>query len=265
MDQACYEPEEFAKAFLGKRTYFVYPNSVIQDELVFALIREEFEVYLVKDFQKAVALFRRYPDSVVFVNIDEGQPEPEWEMYISTLQNDPDLWALQIGVLTYNKDPSLAQKYLMEMMVSAGFIKLGLGLKESTGIILKVLEANEARGRRKFLRVHTEGQKATFNVKIGDQHLNGTIVDLSVVGMACRFELPLTLSAHTKFDTVQLKLGGLLAMVTGVLMGTRCSGAETVWVILFAQNMGYDIKDKLHRYMQGVLQAQVKAELDALT
>ena len=228
MDQACYEPEEFAKSFLGKRTYFVYPNSVIQDELVFSLIRQEFEVYLVKDFQKAVALFRRYPDSVVFVNIDEGQSEPVWEMYISTLQNDPDLWALQIGVLTYNKDPALAQKYLMEMMVSAGFIKLGLGLKESTSIILKVLEANEARGRRKYLRVHTEAHKATFNLKVGDKQLTGTIVDLSVVGMACRFDASLTLSAHTKFDAVQLKLNGLLCMVTGILMGTRCSGDETL-------------------------------------
>ena len=64
----------------------------------------------------------------------------------------PDTGSVQIGILSYNEDRELAEKYLMDIGVQCGFIKLKLGLQESIAIILKTLEATEARGNRKYVR-----------------------------------------------------------------------------------------------------------------
>jgi hypothetical protein len=248
----------------GKKVFFIYPNSVIQSDMVAELVKGEYEVYLVKDWNKAVTLFRRYPDSVVFINIDDGQEEEQWEEYVGMLQADPDLEGLQIGVLTYNEDPALTEKYLMEMAVSGGFVKLSLGLKESTALVLKVLEANEARGRRHFLRVKCGDKYSTLNAVVNGKTLTGTVQDLSYAGMACTLEPEPGLVAHSLVESIQLKLKGILVLVSGIVMGTRPEGEKLVYVILFTQKTQPKDRDKIRTFMQWSLQNHIEAELEAI-
>ena len=67
---------------LGKKVFFLYPHSVIQNEMVIELIRNEYEIYLLFDHMKTVRLLEKYNDSILFINIDEGLMENEWEKYI---------------------------------------------------------------------------------------------------------------------------------------------------------------------------------------
>jgi len=249
---------------VGKRVYFIYPNSVIQTEMVAELIKDEYEVYLIKDFLKALTLFRRYPNAVVFINIDEGQEEKQWEEYVQTLQSDPDLENLQIGIMTYNEDPVLAQKYLMDLMVSGGFVKLTLGLKESTALVRKVLEANEARGRRKFLRVRCGDKYSTLNFRHEEKSLTGTVMDISSAGMACTFDPEPGLVHHVAVDSIQLKLKGILCLVSGVVMGSRPDGDKLVYIILFSNKTNPEVKEKIRTFMQWSLQHQIEAEIEAI-
>ena len=80
-------PENTAN-FQGKKVFFVHPSSVIQKDMVSELIKNEYEIYLIPDYRKAKALFRKYPDCIVFINIDEGMKEPEWEVFIKEVQED---------------------------------------------------------------------------------------------------------------------------------------------------------------------------------
>lgn len=248
-------------AMIGKKVFFIYPNSVIQVEMVAELIKDEYEIYLIKDYLKALTLFRRYSNSVVFINIDEGQSEPQWEEYVQTIKNDPDLEAIQIGIMTYNDDPALAQKYLMDIMVSGGFIKLSLGLKESTAIVRKVLEANEARGRRRFLRVKCGDKHSTLNFQRGSETLTGTIMDISSAGMACTFEPEPRMVHNTEVESIQIKLKGTLGLVSGIVMGTRQEGENLVYIILFTNKTNPQVKEKIRGFMQWALQHQVETEL----
>jgi hypothetical protein len=248
----------------GKRIFFLYPNSVLQTEMVSQLIRAEYEIYLLKDHEKARLIFKKYPDSVVFMNIDDGMKESQWEQYIRELQNDPELRELRIGILTYNNDAELARMYLMDLMVSAGFVKLSLGLKESTEIVLKVLEANEAHGRRKYLRIICGNRHATLNFQEGNRAYTGTVMDISSVGMACTFEPDPQFSAHAKAESIQLKLKGSLCLVSGIVMGTRREGELFTYVLLFDPKTGQDIKNKIRTFIQWSLQSYIEKELEAL-
>ncbi len=136
---------------MGRKVFFLYPHSVIQNDMFRILIKNEYEVYSIDDHIKMKELSIRFPESILFINIDDKLNENEWESYIKDILSDTQKIS-RIGILTYNKDQNLAKKYLMEMMVPCGFICLSLSLEQSAATILKTLMVNEAKGRRKFLR-----------------------------------------------------------------------------------------------------------------
>ena len=69
-------------------------------------------------------------------------PEYEWEEWIKKRLEDPETKTVGIGIVTYNSDERLQKKYLMDIGIGFGFIKLKLGLDESTKILLTTLKAS---------------------------------------------------------------------------------------------------------------------------
>lgn len=252
---------EGAKAITGRKVFFLYPHSVIQDEMVEELIAKGFEVYFLHDEKKARRLLKKHSDAIVFINIDEALPEEEWQEYIRTLMSAPETAGVGVGVLTYNESRALAEKYLMDLMVPCGYITLSLGLRQSTDTVLKMLEANEAKGRRKYVRVTcTGGSAATFNVRIGDQTHTGVIKDISLVGMACTFDRPVNVQLKKILPDVQLKLKTSLAMVSGVVAGIRRNG-DTQYVVMFGRKMLSGTREKITRFVHTSLQEIMEREL----
>ncbi len=66
---------------LGKKIFFVYPPQVLT-EVVDELARQEFEVYLSKDHGKLRRCVAAFPDSILFINLDDGLSEADWRVYI---------------------------------------------------------------------------------------------------------------------------------------------------------------------------------------
>jgi len=244
----------------GKKVFFVQPSSVIQKEMVAELIRQEYEILLIPEARQARKIFVRYPDCLAFLNLDEGFSEEEWAALVKDIQGDPVLSGVKLGILTYNSDPELQRKYLMDLMVPCGFIKLTLRLAESTAIVAKVLEANEARGRRKYLRVHC-GENTRLNVRTSTGVIEGRILDLSSVGMACILKADRQIKLHSVLESIQLQLKGSLCLINGVVMGSRLIGNEKVHVVLFDPKTSEVQKEKIRAYLQWALQASIEGEL----
>ncbi len=248
-----YNPKEF-----GKKVIFLYPQSVIQEKLVTEIIKNEYEVYLLHDHAMNIRFIQKYNNSILFINIDDGLKEPEWEKYIKDIMNNENTKDVHIGILSYDENKELAQKYLMDIGVSCGFIKLKIGLKESTEIILKTLEVNEAKGQRKYVRVSCKEYKnASFNAKIeGDVH-SGYITDISSVGMAITFDNAVSLKVKTLLSDIQLRLRGIICMVTGVVIAIR-KGDTNTYVIMFVKNMNAETKNKIYNFIYSILQESIK-------
>lgn len=69
----------------------------------------------------------------------------------------------------------------------------------------RVLEANEARGRRKYVRVQPPPDaRVEFNVQLAAGAESGTILDISSVGMAIRFSRPVKLESKSLLSDIQL-------------------------------------------------------------
>ena len=246
----------------GTQVFFVQPNSVIQKEMVAELICNEYEVYLVGSVSSAKKIFSKHPVALAFLNIDEGLSEGEWQTFVREIHGDPSLDRVRLGILSYNADPHLAHVYLIDLRVPCGFIRLSLGLVKSTTTVLAVLEANEARGRRRFLRVHC-GDKAMFNIVTKLGRVEGRIVDISVVAMSCTLNPERHWEKYTVLESIQLKLKGSHCLVKGIVMGSRHErSGEKIYVVMFDPKTLTDHeRGYIRSYMQTALQASIETEM----
>ena len=241
----------------GKKIFLLRPHSVIRDEMLDLLIMAGFETYTVLDEKKAQKLLTKFPDSIMFVNIDEGLKENEWEKYILGIQMDPRTKESRLGIMSYNQDKQLMQKYLMKMSVPCGYIQLKLGLQESTKIILSALEANEARGRRKCIRATCEDDlSATVNIKLDSKVIRGKILDISSSGIAARFERSLELPKNSLIRNVQLKLRSGFVMTDMLLMGQRHDDS-LAYILLFGSVLSPESTLAIHHYIKQCLQKHI--------
>jgi len=241
----------------GKKIFLLYPHSVIRDDMLDVLIMAGYETYTLTDQKKARKLLIKFPGSIMFINIDEGLKESEWEAYILEIQQDPQTKDCCLGIMSYNQDRDLMQKYLMELAIPCGYIQLKLGLHESTRIILSALEANEARGRRKCIRADCKDDpSASINYKGDTVMYNGKILDISASGIAARFEKFAALPLASQLSHVQLRLRGGLVMTNMVLLGQR-QDDKHIYILLFDNKLSVENKLVIHRYIKQCLQKYI--------
>ncbi|TVQ38110.1 MAG: PilZ domain-containing protein [Spirochaetaceae bacterium] len=248
----------------GREVFFLYPPSVLQEQLLSIVVQAEYEVYLLKDHVRARKVLRDYPDAIVFINIDEKIRDGTWEQWVAEMMTDPQTASVRVGILSYNNDSQLARRYLLELSVPCGFIQLKLGITESARILLKVLEANEARGQRKHVRaVIPPGAKVWFNVRSGRSIYRGRIRDLSAVGMACYFDDPVPWEVSDELADLQLNLRGQPVSLSGTVAGVRTTDTGRLFVIMFA-SVDSATRLRLYRFIHTTLQAAMDARIAAV-
>ncbi|MDR0624115.1 MAG: pilus assembly protein PilZ [Treponema sp.] len=247
---------------LGRKVFFLYPSAVIQNEVVAELVQQEYEVYIVRDHDALQRALKRYPGSIVFADIDERMSEKDWEAWIRGILSDPETSRTGIGILSVNNDEILQRKYINSVKVQCGYTVLKSDLKNSINQILDILKTMEAKGRRKYIRAVTENETlTTINLPLNGTFVNGTVKDISVVGLSCTFADDPGLVKNTLFQNVQIKLQTMLLKVEGIVFGSRMDGMAKIYVILFTQRIDPEVRTKIRKYIQQNLQTKMDAEL----
>jgi hypothetical protein len=244
--------------FLGKKVFFLYPPPLIRDEMLDILIMNGFEVYVLKDHQRALRIIQKFPESILFINIDSGLKEPEWEQYIHTIQTAQKTSSTGIGVLSSNSDAAIRHKYVVGLGIKCGFVPLRAGVKESTKLVMQSLHANDARGRRNSIRVTCQSDaNATMNYKSPMQSMYyGKISDLSSAGFAAMIPNFEGFSSNTMLKEIQLILHGSLVMVDAIFMGDRKDNPN-VHIFIFDPKMTPYNKLTIHRFIKQCLQRTI--------
>ena len=241
----------------GKKIFLLYPHSVIRDNLLDTLIMAGFETYTLVDEKKARNLLTKFPDSILFINIDAGLKENEWERYIHSIREDPKTIGSRIGIMSYNQDEELMRKYLIDLSIPCGYIQLKLGLMESTKIILSALEANEARGRRKFIRADCRDDiHASLNFKEESGLYRGKLMDISSSGVTAKFDGLIDFPPKSMLRDVQLRVRGGLLLSDMIMAGTRHDD-RNVCIMLFGSKLSSEEKAIIHRYVKICLQKYI--------
>jgi hypothetical protein len=217
---------------LGKKIFFLYPPPVLT-QVVDELAMQEFEVYLSKDHEKLRRAIPSFPDAIVFPNLDDGLDEEGWLAFVKQLRAEAPL--VGIGVITLNEDPELRERYLMGLQVQCGFIILKIGAAKTAEILAKTLEANEARGRRKFVRAACQKGVGQCALDHDGSILRAELTDLSSAGMAICFENSVEFPIGTVLRDMALTIKSQRLSASGVVVARRAEGEAglPVHVIMF--------------------------------
>lgn len=244
--------------FQGKKIFILYPHSVIHEGMLDILIMEGYETYTLRDHNRARKLLERFPGSIMFINIDEGLKEEEWECYVQEILGNPKTQGSQLGILSYNADKNLMRKYLIDLSLPCGYVQLKLGIQESTRIILDVLAVIEARGRRKFIRADCESDfNANLNYKEEETLYRGKLLDISSAGFAANVEGLGNFPAKALLRNVQIRLHGGLFMIDIVLLGKKQDKTNS-YVFLFGSKLSPEHRLIIHRYIKMCLQKYIE-------
>jgi hypothetical protein len=247
---------------IGKKIFFLYPSAVVLNRITEELVQQEFEVYTAKDHQKLRDILSKYSNSIVFTNIHEGMSEKEWETWIRSVQADPQMSGVCIGVITQGEDEALRQKYLSDIKIRGGYTIIKSDLTPAMKQLFTILMSLEAKGRRKHLRVLLDNEtNASVNFSLNGIYIKGTIKDISVVGFSCFFAEDPMLAKNSLFQDIQVKLQSSLLKVEGIVFGSRMDGNNKVYVILFTPRVDPDTKTRIRKFIQSNLQAKMETEL----
>jgi len=239
----------------GRRVFFVYPPSVIEDQMIQFLVSAQIETAVIKDHEKIPAIIRAYPNAILYFDIESHLKEPEWERVIRTVLAGQSEHGADVGIVSYNEDPGLARKYLMDIGTRAGYIHLKLGFEQSARIMLKALEAVEARGNRRFVRAAVPPGKGTLNIRLYDRTYEGELIDVSVAGIACRIERNLEKGEY--LADMQLRLWGSLVTLPGKVFGIRDTPEGPIHVIMFDDPLPPAPRGKIMSFLRKVMQWEV--------
>ena len=246
---------------LGKKIFFLYPSAIVQNRITEELIQQEFEVYLMKDHHKTLSAIKKYPNSILFINIYDGMSEKEWESWIKGVQDSSETSLVSIGIICQSEDDALKRKYINQLKIKAGYIVLKSDLTPAFKQLFETLMALEAKGRRKYIRVITENETNTIvNMPIHGTFVKGLIKDISVVGFSCSFDEDPNLTKNSLFNDIQIRLQSNLLKTEGIVFGSRVDGNSKVYVILFTQRIDPEVRVKIRSYIHTNLQSKMDAE-----
>jgi hypothetical protein len=171
---------------MGKKVFFVHPPESLRDSFLDYIFKKEFEIYLLDDTEKLDRLLEQFKDSILFINIDKSRKSLEWIELIIGIQKRHK--KLIIGVFSKIDSSSLQKALLMDIGIKGGFINIEQDNWKTIELITQVLEANEARGRRKSVRLDIDknsGQTG-LSVKIFTQKgyiTQGLVTSFSSAGL----------------------------------------------------------------------------------
>jgi hypothetical protein len=206
-------------------------------------------------------ILKKYPNSIVFANINDGISENEWEAWIRGVMGDPETAGVDIGIVCSGDNEILKRKYLAQVKIRCGYTVLKSDITLAVRQILEILKAVDAKGRRKYIRAAMNKEsKTTVNFPINGTFVNGIIKDISVVGFSCAFDEDPGFTKNSLFQDIQIKLQTMLLKTEGIVFGSRMDGETRIYVVLFTQRTDPDAKTRIRKFIQSNLQAKMDAE-----
>ncbi|MDR1909940.1 MAG: pilus assembly protein PilZ [Spirochaetaceae bacterium] len=243
----------------GKKIFFLYPSALIQNEVAWELVQQEYEVYHVRSHDKLRRTLRRFPDSIVFINLDDGLSEKDWDSWIRMVSTEPALAGIKIGILSMVSDEAKSRKYNEIMKLPCGFTVVDRAdTLKTVKQLYGFLQAVDARGRRKYIRATSENEAlTTINIPHNSDYYKGVIKDISVVGLSCAFAVDPDLEKNTLCQDMQIKLQSMILKAEGIVFGSRMDGRTKIYVFLFTQRIDPDVRIKIRTYIQATMQAKM--------
>jgi len=169
----------------GRKVFFVNPSTKIERHVVNDLRDNEYEVYSINDFRYVKHVLQMFDDAVCFIYIDSGFSYSTWYKFIKSIECDDKYRNVIIGVLSERIPQAKKDFFLMNTNLPAGFINTNLPFKDIFNRINMVLEINETKGKRKYVRLQiSNNDRISVFASFNGRAFSLEVLDISSVGLA---------------------------------------------------------------------------------
>jgi hypothetical protein len=242
-----------------KKVFFLNTSPFFQNEIGIELIHQEFEVYYANEYTNLKRTLKKYPESIVFVNLDSLLPEKEWETWIRRTLADPATATIKFGVLADIYNDQIEKKYTEILKLPCGYTVVSKSEPQKTVRLLNsILVTMQARGRRKYVRATSENDtQMTINIPFDGFYLKGIIKDISSVGISCVFQKDPELEKNALCKDMQIRLQTAILKTEGIVFGSRMDGLQKIYVFLFTQRVDPEARAKIRIFVQQTLQERM--------
>ncbi len=248
----------------GRKVFFIMPSFDFRSLVIPALYEQEFEVYTFDSYTKAKEILRNYPDSICFINTDEGMTPGEWFFYIKSFEEDPMLSTIFLGIICTRMTKAQKEQFAMDTTIPAGILEARLSHDELIEKIIKILEINGAKGRRRYVRAKCGDDFSSFATFLIDgNELKVNINDISSAGISCTAPAAYAdyFKANSLIRNFTLTLSSKKVTCIGVVLMTNIQGDKLSFVIVFTQNIAFTTRTFIRAYVHRQLQNNIEAQL----
>lgn len=243
----------------GRKVFFVTPNtSIFPETYLQDYLEMGYEAYFISN-DKACPLEKKikcaiqiFPDAMFFFFIDSTVPGVDWPVFVKSFQDEYGGRAL-FGVMfakrqSAEEKSALERYYLYDVGVKCGCAQLEYKREENFNIVKKILAANQARGRRRFVRAICQSN-CSLSFRVKKERYLGKLNDISVCHFSTVISNCLPIPSAARIDDVQINLKGLRIHSAASLLTQRETPSGVLYVFSFVDSAGKNSLDIFSRQL----------------
>lgn len=220
------EDTEKSKIF-GKKIFFINPTTKIEKYIVQELRNMEYEAYSISDYKCAKAILKENSDAICFVYLDSGLTYTQWYKFVKTFEYDDSLKHIFIGLLSDKISEKKKDFFLMNANLPGGFTMTNIPMEELFPKIQKILDVNEAKGKRQYIRLICKKlSQISAYIRVSGKLFPLELLDISSVGFAVNMTSALSgvFVQKTAVNNISLTINKETFNITGVVLMSKISG-----------------------------------------
>lgn len=266
MDTQTIAPREISP--FGVKVFFLNPSSEMEKRIISNLVESEYEVLVVHEYKYLKPILYDFPQSIAFINIDEEMKFENWVNYFRSFQTDPKLSSVLIGAFTNGIPKAHQDMFILDANPTAGFITLNTTEWNTAQAFKKVLDLNNAKGRRKYVRASVTNENNIFVLfQIEDRVVKLELNDISVVGFSCLIESSIgdLFKAGETYWDVTITIGREIISNPVSIYAVNKTENFIRLVCLFKGIITPDASSIIHRYIIECSENLIRQELSFIT
>lgn len=245
----------------GRKVFFLNTTYDFQQTVVPALFNKEYEVYTINDYRRAKAVLKNFPDSICFIDVDDGLTPNGWFNFMDSFENDEMLSTIFLGIISSSLGYAQKMHFLMQSVVPAGFIGLNQPHDDLIEQIRSILDLNGAKGRRRFVRADCiDDARIGIFFDFGEKRFTARVKDISSAGLSCIVSLK-----YQQFFKINMLIREFSLIIdnetykcsAAVLKAFASSNDKLTVVIVFTQAISFNVRKSIREYLQSFLQGRI--------
>lgn len=239
----------------SRRIFFLYPHHETETRIIKDIITNEYEAFLINDHAAARRLLTELNKSLIFVNVDKTLKHNNWDEYIKEIEQINSIQNVMVGTIAKETRKIDPYKSLSTICVS-----FDNGIDICSRSILEVLEKNNARGKRKYIRAKCDDTyRASFSIKLHNTIHVGIIHDISTFAMACSFQGTIDVAPDTYVNDLQIRLEGKVYKLAGKIIASR--NENNLYIVMFDYDSYPAAKEHIQIFIFNALQRALREKI----